>query len=46
MTGQVVVLGGDEQNLHGFHEGSNRAFLSDSLTGLLDGLDVLPTQLT
>lgn len=26
-TGQIVVLGGDEQNLHGFHEGSNRAFL-------------------
>jgi len=26
-TGQIMVLGGDEQNLHGFHEGSNRAFL-------------------
>jgi probable HAF family extracellular repeat protein len=25
--GQIMVLGGDEQNLHGFHEGSNRAFL-------------------
>jgi probable HAF family extracellular repeat protein len=26
-SGQIMALGGDESNPHGFHEGSNRAFL-------------------